>query len=115
MSRQIRMPPAFSKSNPYARDWHTPWTERPRISLRVSEPQRPPSPVEIPEENLMTFGKYHGKSYEFVRQNDVGYSNWCLKQMNTNGGMLQFQLWLKRNTRKVACECCNGSGLVDVI
>lgn len=107
---QIRMPPTFTES---ARNSYTPWAERPRITLREA-PQLQRAP-EIPEQTTMSFGKYNGQPYEFVRQNDVAYCNWVLKQMNVSGRMLQFQIWLKKNTRKVACECCNGSGLVDMI
>ena len=107
---QYRMPPTA------ARDSYAPWTRNlrnPLIALRQAA-DRPPSP-EIPEQTIISFGKYNGQTYEFIKKNDVGYCNWVLKQMNTNGGMLQFQIWLKKNTRKVACECCNGSGLVDMI
>jgi hypothetical protein len=62
---------------------------------------------------VITFGKYNGRTYEFVKQTDVAYCNWALKQMNVGGRMLQFQQWLKSNARKVTCECCNGTGLVD--
>jgi hypothetical protein len=111
MNHQIRMPPDFTTSTTYARNTQVPWTERQRIPLRETSP---PS-SETTDKTTMTFGKYNGKSYEFIRQNDVAYCNWSLKQMNVGGRMLEFQLWLKKNTRKVACECCNGSGLVDVI
>jgi len=64
-------------------------------------------------QNIITFGKYVGKSFEFVKQNDVSYCNWVLQQIGTGGKMQQFQLWLKTKSKKVTCECCNGSGLVD--
>ena len=65
--------------------------------------------------NTISFGKHNGKSYEYVRQVDVEYCNWALKQMNVGGRMLHFQEWLRAKTRKVTCECCNGSGLVDAV
>lgn len=66
-------------------------------------------------QTIFTFGKYTGKTYEFARNTDVAYCNWVLKQMNVSGKMLNFQQWLKKKTRKVTCECCNGSGLVDAV
>lgn len=66
-------------------------------------------------QNILTFGKYNGKSYESIKQSDVTYCNWVLKQVNVAGKMLHFQLWLKSNSKKVTCECCNGSGLVDAM
>jgi hypothetical protein len=65
--------------------------------------------------NKLTFGKHEGKTYEYVKQADVAYCNWVLKQMNVGRKMMQFQQWLKTNSRKVTCECCNGSGLVDAV
>jgi hypothetical protein len=62
---------------------------------------------------IISFGKHQGKTYELVRNTDVSYCNWTLKQMNTRGKMLEFQRWLRGNARKVTCECCNGTGLVD--
>ena len=47
-------------------------------------------------QTVITFGKYNGQTYEFVRKTDV-------------------QKWLKLNTRKATCECCNGTGVIDVI
>jgi hypothetical protein len=64
---------------------------------------------------VFTFGKYNGKTYNFVRQSDVAYCNWALKQMNAGNKMLHFQLWLRSQTRKATCECCNGTGLIDVV
>ena len=64
---------------------------------------------------VITFGKHNGKTYEFVKATDVAYCNWALKQMNVGGRMLHFQTWLRRNARKVTCECCNGSGEVDAV
>jgi len=66
-------------------------------------------------QTVFKFGKYNGKTYEFVRDTDVAYCNWCLKQMNVSGKMLHFQEWLKTKSRKVTCECCNGSGLVNPV
>ncbi len=62
-----------------------------------------------------TFGKHTGKTYEFVRQTDVAYCNWALKQINANGKMLHFQSWLRAQSRMVTCECCNGTGLVYAV
>jgi hypothetical protein len=64
---------------------------------------------------VFSFGKHAGKTYEYVRQTDVSYCNWILKQIGVNGKMQHFQQWLKKTTRKVTCECCNGSGLVDAV
>jgi len=64
---------------------------------------------------VFNWGKYNGKTYEYVRGSDVAYCNWALKQMNVGGRMLHFQQWLRAKSRKVTCECCNGSGLVDAI
>jgi hypothetical protein len=74
----------------------------------------PPSPPNL-EANTITFGKYNGMTYEQVRSGDVGYCNWILKQTGTSGRMLHFQMWLRAKARKVTCECCNGSGLIDAI
>jgi len=63
--------------------------------------------------NTMTFGKYAGKSFEFVKRNDVSYCNWVLQQYAFGGKMYPFQQWLKSKAKKITCECCNGSGLVD--
>ena len=66
-------------------------------------------------QTIITFGKHNGKTYAYVKQTDVAYCNWALKQMNVGGRMLHLQQWLKQKTRKVTCECCNGSGLVDAL
>ena len=78
----------------------------------------PPPPVAHRtdnSENMLTFGKYNGKSYDFVKQSDVSYCNWVLKQISVSGRMLHFQQWLKTTSKKVTCECCNGTGLVDAV
>jgi hypothetical protein len=64
---------------------------------------------------ILTFGKYNGRTYDFIRQTDVAYCNWALKQANSGHRMAHFQQWLKTTSRKVTCECCNGSGFVDAI
>ena len=64
---------------------------------------------------VISFGKHNGKTYEMLKQTDVAYCNWVLKQMNVGSRMLHFQEWLKTNTRKITCECCNGSGYVDAV
>ena len=66
-------------------------------------------------QNLITFGKYNGQTFEFVRKTDVAYCNWILKQINVGAKMLEFQKWLKHGSRKATCECCNGTGVVDVL
>ena len=63
----------------------------------------------------ISFGKHSGQTYKYVRENDVSYCNWLLKQVGVRGRMLLFQQWLRKKTRKVTCECCNGSGLIDAI
>lgn len=65
--------------------------------------------------NIITFGKHNGVPYEAVRSSDVAYCNWVLKQINTTGRLLHFQQWLRAKARKITCECCNGSGLVDAV
>ena len=68
------------------------------------------------ETNIITFGKYSGQTYEFVKANDVAYCNWILKQINASGRLFHFQQWIKScSQKKVTCECCNGTGLVDAI
>lgn len=47
------------------------------------------------DSNTLAFGKHKGKSYDFVKHNDVSYCNWVLKQKNFGGKMLHFQTWLK--------------------
>jgi len=67
-------------------------------------------------QTVITFGKHSGSTYDVVRQTDVSYCNWAIKQLNLRGRMLHFQIWLKATTsRKVTCECCNGSGLVAAV
>jgi hypothetical protein len=96
-------------------------TPLPQLLEQLSFTNRtPPPPPSVPNrtdisENMITFGKYNGKSYDFVKQSDVSYCNWILKQMSVSGRMLHFQHWLKTNSRKVTCECCNGTGLVDAV
>jgi predicted methyltransferase len=64
---------------------------------------------------IINFGKHIGKTYEFVRENDVSYCNWVLKQYNIGKGLSHFQQYLKTKTKKVTCECCNGTGVIDQI
>ena len=96
--------------------------EEPLLPMNMPLPTAPQLPIQNMSppishqtDNIITFGKYNGKPYEFVKQSDVSYCNWILKQMSVSGKMLQFQQWLKNNSKKVTCECCNGSGLVDAI
>ena len=62
------------------------------------------------EKKTLPFGKHSGKTYEVIRQTDVSYCNWVLKQVDTRGSMMEFQIWLKQNSRLVTCEACNGTG-----
>ena len=64
----------------------------------------------------VTFGKYVGKSYEEVKQADLAYCNWVLKQAEVRGRMKPFHDWLKKtSTKRATCEVCNGSGNVCVM
>ena len=65
------------------------------------------------QQNTLTFGKYSGKTFDYVKQTDVSYCNWVLEQIGSGGKMLQFQQWLRTKARKITCECCNGTGVVD--
>ena len=66
--------------------------------------------------NIFIIGKHKGNTFEFVRKNDISYCNWALKLVPPLGrDMLQFQKYLKNYTRKVTCDCCNGSGLSDIM
>ena len=60
---------------------------------------------------LLTFGKHSGKTYEHIKNTDISYCNWVLKQTETRGHMKGFQEWLKRVSKRVTCETCNGTGL----
>lgn len=65
---------------------------------------------------IVSFGKHSGKTYDLVLQTDVSYCNWLLRQVNVHGRLLQFQQWLKnKSTRKATCECCNGTGVINVL
>ena len=61
--------------------------------------------------NTLPFGKHMGKTYEQIKNTDISYCNWVLKQNETRGHMKNFQDWLKAMSKKVTCEACNGSGL----
>ena len=61
-------------------------------------------------------GKHKGNTFDFVRKTDVSYCNWALKLIPPVGrDVLLFQKYLKNYTRKITCECCNGSGLSDIM
>lgn len=65
---------------------------------------------------ILTFGKHAGKTYAIVLTTDVSYCNWVLKSMRTKtNDATNFQQWLKTKSRKVTCECCNGTGFSDII
>lgn len=66
-------------------------------------------------QTVITFGKYNGLTFEAVKKIDIAYCNWVLKQMNVGSKMLQFQKWLKMGARKATCECCNGTGVTDIL
>jgi hypothetical protein len=59
----------------------------------------------------LTFGKHAGKTFEHIRDTDISYCNWALKQTGTRGVMKAFQDWLKQASKKVTCEACNGTGI----
>jgi len=59
----------------------------------------------------MPIGKHAGKSYEEIKNIDISYCNWVLKQTQTRGHMKYFQDWLKIIAKNVTCESCNGSGI----
>ena len=63
----------------------------------------------------VTFGKYQGLTFEQVKQTDVSYCNWVLKQLETAGKMKEFQEWLKKTSNKATCEMCNGTGKMCVV
>ena len=66
--------------------------------------------------NVVTFGKYDGKTYDEIKRIDVAYCNWILKQTEVSGRMRAFQDWLKQNSKnKATCTMCNGCGLVSVV
>ena len=65
--------------------------------------------------NTMPFGKYSGKTYEEIRQADISYCNWVLKQYEARGKMLEFQKWLKSVSKKATCEVCNGTGVGHIM
>jgi hypothetical protein len=45
---------------------------------------------------VLNYGKYKGKTFDFVLQTDVDYCEWTLKQTRTkNKNMIQFQQWIK--------------------
>ena len=67
--------------------------------------------MEIMETQTLTFGKHAGKTFQDIRHIDVSYCNWVLKQTGTRGVMKEFQDWLKRKSKKVTCEACNGTGI----
>ena len=58
----------------------------------------------------LSFGKHMGKTFSQIKQIDISYCNWVLKQPSTRGVMKEFQEWLKINARTVTCELCNGTG-----
>ena len=67
------------------------------------------------DQNLIDFGKYHGKTYSYVLENDVAYCNWLLRQLNVNGKLKKYQDCLKTKAKKETCDCCNGTGLMNII
>ena len=47
-------------------------------------------------QRLLGFGKHKDKTYEYVRQNDIGYCNWVIMQQNPSKGDFEnFQNYLK--------------------
>jgi hypothetical protein len=63
------------------------------------------------QKNILPFGKHAGRTFEEIKQSDISYCNWVLKQSIVRGAMQEFQTWLKQHARKVTCEACNGTGI----
>jgi hypothetical protein len=59
---------------------------------------------------ILVIGKYKGMTFNEIRNTDVAYCNWVLRQMGTIGHMKEFQEWLKSISKKTTCEACNGTG-----
>ncbi len=66
-------------------------------------------------ETLLTFGRYMGKTFEYVKNTDISYCNWALKQVKPNGRMKEFQNYLQGLSNFATCERCNGTGKVHIM
>lgn len=47
--------------------------------------------------NIITFGKYKGKTYEEVSEKDKRYCNWVRETKSKNENFIKFQKWLNVN------------------
>ncbi len=65
--------------------------------------------------NILSVGRYSGKSFEFVRKTDISYCKWVLKQVKPGGSIKEFQEWLQSVSNFATCERCNGTGKVHVM
>ena len=54
-------------------------------------------------------------TFEYVKNTDISYCNWALKQVKPNGRMKEFQNWLQGVSNFATCERCNGSGKVHIM
>ena len=66
-------------------------------------------------ETILTLGRHIGKTYEQIKETDVSYCNWVLKQVKPGGGLKDFQNWLQGVSHFATCERCNGSGKVHIM
>ena len=49
----------------------------------------------------MTFGKYKGKTYDYVISKDLNYCKFIVEQQTTYKAMVQFQNFLKKNMNNI--------------
>jgi len=56
------------------------------------------------EDSVFTFGKHRGDTYKDVLDTDQSYCFFALDQADPNGGMLDFQQWLKPRVGKLKVQ-----------
>lgn len=44
--------------------------------------------------SICTVGKYKGKTFQYIKQNDISYCTWIMDNENLWGNLLLFQKWL---------------------
>lgn len=65
-------------------------------------------------EQTITFGKYKGKTYEFVLNNDIGYCEYVMSQSSCSSAFKSFKLFLERNLKEKLCETYNPEKLKNI-
>jgi len=61
----------------------------------------------IDRQNVLTFGKYHGRTYEDMFRKEFGYCQWAMTQSNPSPTLRHFAAWARQRLSHQTHEAAN--------